>query len=84
MDDLGEMIAEYETQAMKEDPHFHINRDYLNHKPFLEHFKNKEEWKPYFQEGEQGTMARLLSLDDVFFEQRVIKCVQNDLSDSVD
>lgn len=64
---------------MKDDPDFMINRDYLNYVPFVEHFRTKTEWKPYFDDS-QGIFMKLLTLDNLFFDRKVVSFTKKEVT----
>ena len=69
IDDLNDFIESYEKKQASTGEI--ITRDYFNYYQFVSYYKEKPLWKPYFED-QEGMFLRLLSLDGVFFNRKLI------------
>ena len=69
--DLDILIEEIETQFETTNPNIRCNLEKIPYVKFLEHFKTKKEWIPHIM-STQSTFMRLLQLENLFFEKKVV------------
>ena len=71
VDDLDKLVDECEQKVEGCQKHAKYNRDYVSIVDFIDHYDEKSEWQPILKDVD-SPFLKILRLDDVFFNKRVI------------